>query len=127
MRRGTALRAWHELAVLMHEPNVRRLQNRISFEQFEDWCTYMTMVPADRVQAQYHAAHICQTFVNMWRAEKTDPFPLEDFLIKFGDEVEGFFDPKSKEKPRQTADQIIAQLFEIVDGNNQVMRERTHG
>lgn len=112
----------------MREPNVRRLQHRIDVQQWIDWQTYMEMVPVHGGIAQERhelgVAKICQTLVNLWRGKDDEPRELDDFLMLFGDKVDGFFNPKPFPKKEKTQAEIDAEvqmnLFAWVEGNNRV-------
>ncbi len=76
----------------------------ISAQQFFDWLHYYQLEPFGEKRSDYRSAQIAQALYNINRDTKKhkQPFPLEDFVIPFGDTEE------KKSKKRQTwEDQLL--------------------
>lgn len=88
------------MAVWMRQPNVYNMLRSLTAKHFIEWEAYLQLHPfafdAEK-RADYRAAHLVQTMLNIMRSEKHKPEPwtLEECILQF--------DPKEKkpEAPRQ--------------------------
>jgi hypothetical protein len=57
----------------------------LTAKQFADWERYAHLEPFSEVRADYRAASIVQILANIHRGEKQKAYPLDDFVLNFGD------------------------------------------
>lgn len=67
-----------------------KLLRSLSLRELRDWRAYADLEPFDETRADYRAASIVWAVVNMNRdtKKKPRPWPLKDFLLKFGEAME---------------------------------------
>jgi len=83
----------------------------ITARQFLTWAAYEELEPFGEERADYRAASIVQTIVNMNRDTKKHPrpFDIEDFVLRFGDSTA----PKKKQQTWQEQKQIMQMYSEL--------------
>jgi hypothetical protein len=98
----------YRLAVKLGYVNVDKMLSEISFRQLLEWETFSQLEPFDEERADVRSAHIVSMIANTNRNPKkrSKPWPLEDFIIPFGDS-------EKREKPRKSWQhmKMIAQMM----------------
>lgn len=61
---------------------------RVSSLELSEWRAYSQVEPFGEERADMRAALVAQTMANLWRGKNTNPFTLEDFMLKFEPEPE---------------------------------------
>lgn len=94
----------------------------LSINEFRDWQLYGVVAPFTEERDDIRFARLYQFMVNLQRDAKAhpQPFPLEDFILKFGDSA------KPVEKPverKQTIEEQERNLMDWVAGSNQAFEE----
>jgi hypothetical protein len=69
--------------------NVHAMLRRMTATQLQEWMEYAALEPFDETRSDYRAASVVAAIVNMNRDTKKHPkpIPIEDFLLKFGEEA----------------------------------------
>jgi len=60
----------------------------LTAKQFAEWEHYARLEPFGEVRDDYRAASIAVMIANVNRGPKQPSYKLEDFLLKFGDDVQ---------------------------------------
>jgi hypothetical protein len=59
----------------------------MTVHQFRDWRAYYDLEPFGEERADYRAASIVATLVNLNRKRHTPPRPVAEFLLRFGEQA----------------------------------------
>jgi hypothetical protein len=68
----------------------------MSITELREWRAYADLEPFDEGRADLRAASIAYFLVSAWRGRKGRKLKLQDFLLKFGDELEKATAPKQQ-------------------------------
>lgn len=66
--------------------NVDAMLRSLTAKQFAEWEQYAKLEPFNELRADYRTASIVTMLANVNRASKQEPYSLEDFVLKFGQE-----------------------------------------
>ena len=94
----------YELALRLGRVNVDEMLDEISWEQFEEWMVYDHLAPFTQDREEYRFASIVSTLSNINRDTKKrkEPWPLDQFVLRFGDMPE----PASLKKQQSAEEQM---------------------
>ena len=102
------------MALKLGRSDVGGLLRSLTLDEFRRWRAFAYLEPWDETRADYRAASIVWAIVNMNRDAKKHPtpYPLTDFLLKFGEAMEA-------QKPKgKTPAQLLAIARQITAAYN---------
>lgn len=75
----------------------------MSWFEFLEWEAFYQLEPFGEIRDDYRAAQIESALYNVWRDTKKhpQPFPIQDFLLKFGEE------PKKKQTVEEQKSMLL--------------------
>lgn len=74
-----------ELALAHHVPRVADLQQQISSRDFAEWQAFISLYgPIGPERADWHAAQIQATLLNIYRGKGQRPVTVKECLLRFG-------------------------------------------
>ena len=119
--RGAPLRFAHDLAIKLGVPNVRQMLKEMSAPAFRDWQLYGALAPFTEERDDIRFARLYQFLVNLQRDSKEhpQPFPIEDFILKFGDSSP----PAKPVVKKQTIAEQERNIMDWIAGSNQAFLE----
>lgn len=88
---------------------------QMSIRLFRQWRAYYDLEPFGEERADYRAASIVATLVNLNRRKGTSPRPVSEFVLQFGE---------PKKKPAKDWRQLKA-LGAMIAGANQPQNKRS--
>jgi hypothetical protein len=92
----------YDLALRLGRVNVDEMLDEISWNQFEEWMVYDSLTPFTSDRDEYRFASIVSMLANINRDSKKqkDPWPIDQFVLRFGDMPEA-----ASLKKKQTAEE----------------------
>lgn len=69
--------------------SVRRTQQEVSSREFAEWLAYHRIEPWGPVRGDLRAAMVAKTVADVHRGKDQEPYPISDFLLRFGAEARG--------------------------------------
>jgi hypothetical protein len=108
----------------MKRLDVDEMLEEIPHEKLLEWQAYDDLEPFGEERADFRAAHIVQTLVNLARDPVVYPggFPLSDFLLGFGDQQRT---STIAAMPKQTVEMQEKMIDSWISGHNARIREGT--
>ena len=103
------------MALRLGRVNVDEMLDEITWVQFAEWMAFADLMPFGEDREEYRFASIVSTLANINRDTKKqrEPWPLDQFVLRFGDMPE----PQTKKKPQSPEEQLrISRAYFLMFG-----------